>query len=327
MAIFLKKLTPSNKTQTLPKQSEQDHTKQPDGSAKPGGYHPFIDKLSIVVTPPGDDAGDIHDAIWTVLDDAEVFSDAGGKTKWGKFKVAKWIKLTTGRVLFQFAHADKKAQKVRLEFNPRKIGSQGLMELKSILVTIFPDGWEYVIEHGNITRIDLAVDIPDARPCMFAILPQQGLTTKEWAVNGKLETFVLGKKKGHQTLLYNKKLKRLSQGQPWVGKSVVRLERRLRNPPIKNLSGLHSLPNPFNALLLTEVTTSPPSGETKPWVWELFKDSIIQRGLPNALALLPKERRTLYREHFKNHPHQLWDPVAIWMNWPAVVKQSELDQH
>jgi hypothetical protein len=325
MAIkIFKKVTPSNKTQTLPKQEEQDHTKQPDELPKPDGYHPFIDKISIVVTPLSGHEGDIYNAIWTVLDDAEVFADAGGKTKWGPFKVAKWITLKNGRVLFQFAYTGKKVVKLRLEFNPRKIGPHGLTELKSILIMLVPDGWEYVINHGNITRIDVAVDIPNARPSMFAVLPQQGLTTKAWAVDGKLETFALGKKKGNQTLLYNKKLQRLAQGKPWLGKSVTRLERRLRNPVI-GLPGLHSLPNPFKGLLLTEVTADPPSGDKKPWVWDLFKDSVLQRGLPSALALLPKERRTLYREHLKKHAHPLWDPLAIWANWPAAVKQSELN--
>jgi hypothetical protein len=329
MAIFLKKITSSsNKTQTLPKQADQDHhTKQPDGLPKPDGYHPFIDKLSIVVTPLSVDEGDIYNAIWTVLDDAEVFSDAGAKAKWGPFKVAKWINLTSTpeRVRFHFGYVGKNAVKLRLEFNPRKIGSHGLTELKSILTMIFPDGWEYVIAHGNITRIDVAVDFPNTRPCMFAVLPQQALTTKSWDVKGKLETFVLGKKKGNQTLLYNKKLQRLAQGKPWVGKSVTRLERRLRNPHINGLSGLHLLPNPFKGLLLTEVTTDPPSGEKKSWVWELFKDSVLQRGLPSALALLPKERRTLYRGHLNKNAHPLWDPIAIWENWPTVIKQSELD--
>jgi hypothetical protein len=133
---IIKKVTPSNKTQTLPKQADQDHhTKQPDELPKPDTYPPFIDKLSIVVTPLSGHEGDIYNAIWTVLDDAEVFSDAGGKAKWGQFKVAKWITLesTPERVLFQFAYTNKKAVKLRLDFNPRKIGPHGLTELKSTL--------------------------------------------------------------------------------------------------------------------------------------------------------------------------------------------------
>jgi hypothetical protein len=319
-----KKIASSNEPQTLPKQAEQDHTKPLDTSNQPSGYHPFIDKLSIVVTPLSEDAGDIFNNVWAQFAEKDVFQDA--KAKWGPFKVAKWINLekTNARALFQLAYVDKQVTKCRLEFNPRKVGQAGLMELKADLTSIFNNGWEYVIEHGVVTRIDVAVDMPNARPGMFAILPQQGLTSKSWAVSGKLQTFVLGKKKGNQTLLYNKKLERLSKGQPWIGKSVARLERRLRHPPIVGLNGLHMLPNPFKAILLTEIPTNHPPGEAKPWVWEMFKDCVIQRGLPGALALLPKEKRTLYRDHLKNHPHQLWDPVAIWKNWPAVVKQSEL---
>ena len=46
---------------------------------------------------------------------------------------------------------------------------------------------------------------------------------KEWKRNGELETLVFGKKKGNQTLIYSRKKKRLAKGQPWPGKSEVRI--------------------------------------------------------------------------------------------------------
>ncbi|WP_204378160.1 hypothetical protein [Tardiphaga robiniae] len=210
----------------------------------------------------------------------------------------------------------------RIEFNPSAIGSIGFSELHGVLTSIMPGGWDYVIEYGRISRIDIAVDIPEARPGMFAVLPKQGLSTKEWTVAGKLQTLVLGKKGGNQTLIYNKKAQQLGQGKPWEGKATVRVERRMLNPAIKKLSSLPDLPNPFAALSLTELLNAPPT--EKEWLWSLFKDSVSVRGLPAALARLPKAKRTLYRKHLESQPHQLWGPSVIWTNWLAALGEHDL---
>ena len=254
-----------------------------------------------------------------------MFNDTGSKAK-GGYSVAKWLNLkhTPARVLFQFKYENKKATRCRFEFNPRKLGESGIDELRAIVVTLM-DGWEYVIKHGRITRIDIAVDIPNARPENYAILPQQGLTSQKWAVNGKLETFVLGTKKGNQTLLYNKKAHRLSQGKKWLGKAAVRIERRLLNPSPNKLYLLHKLANPFLVAQLVRMPDAP-TWEAKPYIWSLFKDSVVVRGLPAALALLPLEKRTVYRKHLKLCEHELWSPHQIWSQWPACLAEYKLDQ-
>lgn len=307
MAIIIKKkVGSSNKTKTLPE------------------YKPFIDKLSVVATFQEKDADDVFSNVWGQLEDKAVFNDAGYKAK-GKYKVAKRINLasTVSRPLFQFDHENKKASKCRIELNPRKVGAEGLLELHAVLTSLMPDGWDYFVHHGRITRIDVAVDIPNSRPGMFAILPKQGLTTKEWASNGKLQTLVLGKKSGSQTLIYNKKAHRLAQKQKWDGKSTVRVERRLKNPPTKTLSMLPSMVNPFEVISLTDLQVAPPA-EKKTWIWSLFKDSVATRGLPAALMMLPKEKRTLYRKHLELNPHSLWSPSLIWLNWSQHLDELGL---
>ncbi len=112
------------------------------------------------------------------------------------------------------------------------------MELHAVLSSIIPGGWAYVIKHGHITRIDIAVDIPNVRVDEFLFLPKQGTTSREWATNGHLETLRLGKPKGNQTLVYSVKKKRLAQGKSWPENSKVRIERRLRNPAVKKLNEL-----------------------------------------------------------------------------------------
>lgn len=192
------------------------------------------------------------------------------------------------------------------------------------MVCIVPDGWEYVVKHGRITRLDVAVDIPDARPDHFKILPQLGLTTQKWAVDGKSQTFTLGLPKGNQTLVYNLKAKRLKQGKSWPGKARVRVERRLRQPAPYKLSLLSQLANPFLAAKLIRMPGPPP--KTKPWMWSLFTDSVSVRGLPAALALLPADRRTAYRKYLDKFAHEKWAPEQIWAKWQQYVTECELGE-
>jgi len=317
--ITKKKIAASNKNQTHQEKPTEQSVPSPTVPA------PFIDKISIVVTFLQADAGDVYKAFWTAIDDKSVFNETGPKAK-GGYKVAKWINPgTPARVLFQFKYENKKATKCRFEFNPRKLGENGIDKLRAIVVTLMPDGWEYVIKHGRITRIDIAVDIPNTRPENYVILPHQALTTKSWAVSGKLQTFVLGTKKGNQTLLYNKKAKRLSQGKKWPGKATVRIERRLRHPSPSKLSSLHELPNPFLAAKLLHMP-GPPASEKKPYMWSLFTDSVSVRGLPAALKILPAEKRTAYRKHLATAQHELWTPDQIWAKWPACLAEYKLDQ-
>jgi hypothetical protein len=146
---------------------------------------------------------------------------------------------------------------------------------------------------------------------------------KEWGVDGHLESLAYGVAKGNQTLVYSVKAKRKKKGQPWTGSSVVRVERRLRNPKPHKLAELPKLTNPFAGLVLTTIMPGPPPGE-KPWQWSMFEDTVNVRGLANALALLPEERRTKYRKHLKEHQHAWWDPSAIWGNWPETLNELQI---
>ena len=320
MAIkFIKKVVPSNKTETLP---ENHHAE--DGSEQTG-LKPFIDKISIVVPISAEDGSDVFKEIWTQIQDTDVFQDAGPKAKNGGFKLAKRICLADSKEkpLLQLAYANKIAQKLRLEFNPRKVTPKGVTQLQAVLVSVVPNGWGFVRDLGHVTRLDVAVDIPETRPAMFGLLPEQGLTTKSWSVDGQLQTFVAGKKGGKQGVIYNKKEQRLAQGKEWSGKATTRVEIRLPSPSLGTLAELPQLANPFALFSLVQIVPGPPPGDKK-WIWELFKDAVSLRGLPAALALLPKERRTHYRAYLKKFPHQKWDPAAIWQHWATVVQQSEL---
>lgn len=93
-----------------------------------------------------------------------------------------------------------------------------------------------------------------------------------------------------------------------------------RTPPAKpialEIDDLGWAKNPFAGMAFT-MMPGPPPGE-KEWRWSMFEDSVKARGLENALALLPTDRRTEYRAYLKQHPKPWWNPEAIWANWPAA---------
>jgi hypothetical protein len=311
--IYNKK--PSNKRETLPENP-------------PKAPSPFIDKISVVLDPASErDAQDIHAELFPILEDAEVFKNAGKGAKWGPYKVAKRLKLPNlvdpkKYPLLQYAYSGKKAEQLRLEFVPVDLGWHGMAELHASLGMV-DGGWGYFIKHGRITRLDVTVDIPGVRMDDFLFLPQQALTTMQWNVDGHLQSLVFGKKSGNQTSIYSRNKKRLAKGQSWSGEPEVRIERRLANLKQQKVSSLPSLSNPFTAMQITLNLPGPPP-DGKAWEWSMFADSVKVRGLCAALALLPEERRTKYRKHLAAHPQPWWNPDAIWAQWPAMLDELKI---
>ncbi len=324
----IKATAASNKNKTLGKNATQPEYPE----TKHQIPTPFIDKISLVLTPPNDeDSYEIFNAVFSVADDNTLFSDAPGGKK-GAFKFAKRIILKSvfdfkRLPLFQMSYDKHKKQalKLRLEFVPVDLGPKGMAELHVAVNMFFDGGWEYVVHHAHITRIDVTVDIPDTRMDSFLFLPQQAATTTQWQYKGKLQSYYSGKSKGNQTKIYDRKAKRLSKGQQWPGKAAVRIERKLINQHNMKLSDLHTLANPFAGMTMTENVPQPPdSPPTKKWVWAVFCDSVKVRGLTDALALLPQAQRTKFRKYIKANPISWWKPDEIWKTWGPMLDELQI---
>lgn len=322
-----KKKTSSNKDKTFGENiAGADDPSLVQSHLNPEAIIPFIDRISVTLKVPAvDDAAAIHGNIWAQFDDVAVFQSA----KKGKsYRIAKRIKLPSvidaaKWPFFQYNYDDGMATGLRIEFIPADIGHQGMLELHSVLTSLIPNGWAYFIEHGRITRIDIALDIPTARMEEFHFLPTQGATTSVWRSNGKLQTFQHGQPKGNHTQIYNRKAKRIAQGKSWKGKEGIRIERRLKGQQLA-LQALPGLPNPFASMALIERYPSQPPTEKKEYVWALFLNAAEYMGIPAALALLPEERRTAYRAHLKTEKLKWWDADAIWKNWSVTVDGLEI---
>jgi hypothetical protein len=185
-----------------------------------------------------------------------------------------------------------------------------------ILAHIFPDGWLYILEHGQVSRIDIAVDLPGMRMDDFLLLPEQGIIYQRFLSNGHLKTVYLGAPGGNQLRIYSKSAEQKAKGLI-VSQPAVRVERTLRNQHLK-VHELKMLKNPFDKLTFVPPMPPPPPGESEKR-WSSFQDSVQVRGLSPALATLPEKRRTRYRKHLKQNPASWWDPQAIWKSWQDAL--------
>jgi hypothetical protein len=186
MAIIIitkKQGTLSNKSQTT------DNIKNSEYA-----YEPFIDKISITLA-----ISELHlPPVTTAVKEVIKLTGLFKKTKWSKLYKLNYLisgASTDERVLFQFGTKDDKPPQCRLEFNPNKLGIDGLNDLDNVLAEIFPSGWKYVFKHGRVTRLDIAVDLPGVRMDEFLFLAHQGATYQRFGTNGHLETFYLGTSK------------------------------------------------------------------------------------------------------------------------------------
>lgn len=140
MPVTIVHKSSSNKSQTG---AETGHFHPPpDGTpASPGTVSkPFIDKITIVVKPATDqDAMEINSALWTAFKDTSTFLKTDPKTASG-YQAARfvWIASSKARPLIQYKSYSGKLHSIRLEFNPRKLGVDGLMELAACMTSIMP---------------------------------------------------------------------------------------------------------------------------------------------------------------------------------------------
>ncbi len=285
---------------------------------------PFIDRLSVVVN--------VHDQVlqsdlrgshwWAAEDPADYVPAKASKG----FKKAFRLKLPS--VVnskhwphYQFASDDDGVTKLRIDFVPVDLGSEGMIELNAWLSTLVPDGWSFFIKHGRITRIDIATDVYGLTMADFLIIPPQCLTVKHFESDGLLQTVELGKPKSNQTSIYDRHKKRIAKGQGNKFGPCVRIERKLRMPNLQ-LSELPMLENPFGKLFLVSPKLTQPAAEISASKWMRFCCTVAKIGLENALGSLAKKRRTAYRKHLKTLGTGWWNPEQIWSQWPKALDQS-----
>ena len=202
---------------------------------------------------------------------------------------------------------------IRMEFNPNKLGPDGMTQIAACLVNFIDTGFEHLWEHGKTTRIDIAVDLHGVKVGQVRFLNNWGTTERIIGTDGQIETIYVGKSTSSQTKIYNKAKE--AKLPPDV--VITRVERSIRTQvPLKNLS---KLLNKFEHLALADVLPAKPD-TVETYLWELFSDSVEKRGPASALNLLPKELRKVIVAHLKATACDFWNPAEIWSHWPAAVQ-------
>jgi len=320
----------SNKPHIPPKSATAGSSDHPTHPLDKQYLSPFIDWLTINVSPPDGDQHDIYNAFWTAVDDAELFADATAAEKkaFGTgFNVAKRLVLPSietekkrPSLFVRHLVTTKRIAKLRLNFVPVDLGVAGMMELHAAINTIVPDGWEYVAKHGRITRIDVAVDLPDLTMDSIHFLPKKPAHMLQLSPGGEIETIYFGKPKSNQIAIYDRAKKRAKLGQEMP--QCLRIERKLKPGGMK-LTSLPAMGNPFADTKFLIALPGPPN-PAKEKEWTLFSDSVEKRGLAAALALLPKDRRTAYKKHLSANALPAWKPEEIWAGWVPMIEELKI---
>lgn len=333
MALTIKipaKAGVSNKPHIPPKNDLISPTSKTAHSHYEHELKPFIDWISIVITPPDKDQHHIHNAFWSAVDDPELFADALSaekKAAGSGFNKAKRLVLPSvmapkkrPTLFIRYLKEQNRISKLRLDFVPVDLGPNGMIELHVAIHTILPDGWAYVVEHGRITRIDVAIDLPDLTMDSIQLKPKKTAHTQKWFPDGQLETIYIGKPGSNQTAIYDRSKKREKLGQDMP--PCLRIERRIKPAGMK-LTNLPAMKNPFTGTALL-IALPGPFNPQKVNDWSMFSDSVKERGLSAALALLPKDRRAAYKTYIEAHALPAWDPLEIWERWKPMLEELKI---
>jgi hypothetical protein len=318
----------SNKPHFTPKTAYAKSSDDTQSSYK-NELKPFVDWLTINITPPEEDQHDIHDAFWTAVNDKDVLDDATSAEKKGigsGFNVAKKIVLPSVShekrpILFvRYLKEQKRVTKLRLTLVPVDLSVDGMFELHVAINMVVPDGWPYVVNHGRITRIDVAVDLPGLTMDSVHFQPKKPAHTQRLFPSGQLETIYIGKPKSNQTAIYDRSKKRAAKGQEMP--PCLRIERRLKPSGMK-LTSLPTMKNPLDGTKLSIALPAAPN-PAKEKEWSMFSDSVETRGLSAALSLLPKDRRAVYKKHIDAHLLPAWSPKEIWEGWQPMLDELKI---
>lgn len=301
---------------------------------------PKIDKLSLTYSgiPPSE-----YEAVLAQFfsweSDKELLKNAGN---FGKQNYKNRFELTYPgngeKILIELNPKKSSTSFMRLEFNPAKLGLEGMeflrLRIESILCNNYP--WQDIAAKGRVTRIDIAVDIIgtyadiDSLQAMEAPQATKAIPGKKWgfyASSGETETIYLGVKgKGKLApiILYNKAQQLTDTNSPPMYGNCPHIRVEVRKTPQCSITSLLSMKNPLLDVSIID-SFQPVTPPETPHAWRFFLDCCHLRGKEHALSLLPSEElREAYAKALKTAEHKLWRPEKLWEKWSIVMERSGL---
>jgi len=299
---------------------------------------PKIDKITLLFD--GVSASDQETMpawLWGLVEDPDddQWANAPTKTSYGsKYKTNIVFAPIPGHKVLVQAEPKGKLKKgkkapafMRLEFNPAKLGADGMAKLKNAVEQVFADhvSFEKFLVASRVSRVDVACDLVNvATDEVVARSYKAGKSLVYHGKSGKLETayFAVKKKKSSPQKIYNKarQLTDVQRQEKFPGIPHTRVESTIKtNIAVAKLAAIE---NPFLSLDVRFPTKS--HAPEQPYVWQLFLDSCRFRGMDAALAQLPEPLRTSYKDALDATKGVLWKPADIWQGWPQVLAESGL---
>jgi hypothetical protein len=219
------------------------------------------------------------------------------------------------------------AFKMRMEFNPRKVGLAGCKQLQNELEQAATGAFHFglFLADARLSRLDVAVDYADLRPVDLIVTTKkkEGQRVHYLGTDGSLETIQVHrptKKAGVGSLaakMYDRNRERKAHGKPppYAGRHVTRLEIvKTRFPKGFGLADLPKMANPLADVRLSYAATLATPHDRKTWP----KYLAARRGeghdaAVRSLSLQPIIGKIL-RDRYLHHPSNLLGQDA-WQDW------------
>lgn len=267
-----------------------------------------IDKLS--VTKADLDSVQVQNNVRSFQDYCTKLGILHGPTS--RYAVQAAVPIATGsgieRCTIQLGAWEARTNAYRIECNPPKLGSQGLEEFDTLLLSIAGVGFGEFVATGKVTRADVAVDFPDI--LVDDVVVRSWHARKHGIYSSQLgipETVYVGK---DNIVVYDK------GAQAKDGVTRLRVERRLK--PLCLGRDLPNIANPFEKMRVI------PTSVLKPFVpepSEAIFDSMRVRGIHRVIAKLPPQDRARVKRVAEDEANNLL-PASLWDAWPTCLVQA-----
>jgi hypothetical protein len=194
----------------------------------------------------------------------------------------------------------------RLDFNPAKLTSDGIDELKCLLDSIMDPTPEEFFGKGRVTRVDIAADLNGLGLNDLIVLASRkqkhGVYSNRY---GEPETVYLGTPRSARVVAYTRPTK--------ASGVAIRLECRLK--PRCPGEDIASLPNPFSKVTLYSVKALTGLGLPP----QMLADSIRLRGVKPAIQGLDPKKQKMILAALDPSKSILPDASALWAGWPMAL--------
>jgi hypothetical protein len=277
-----------------------------------------LDKLVLTVSPPNIAAYAGYDKnVISICKMGEEFVSALEAV--GRYKIAVRIKVShlpaDAWPLLQMFPRFKGDALFRLEFNPNRLGPQGMQELAFAIDGNMPEGWALFLHKARISRLDVNLDahgLPLNRVVLRTTYPRK---TEIWAQNGELETVYLGNKEASAEFY---RVYALGQSKIAPGyQAATRFETVDKNTrPL--LSALHLYDSPFKKLVVRSIMAPRPVMWTERR-WQMFLRFAADHGLIAALSYLEPDVKKQVYAALDAAPIAGLDLTDCWKQWPILL--------